>query len=295
MTLYNLGSINTDYVYSLDHLPAPGETLRAHEFQIGLGGKGLNISVAMMRAGAPVSHIGAIGVGDTNVISMLTQQGVDLAAVDKIDGVTGHAVVYVDAQSENQIVIVGGANQAITETHIRNSLADAGPEDWLVLQNETNANELGLTVAREKGMKVALVAAPFDAQTLPDLILRVDLVSMNRSETEEFERAIGRSFREAAGPDFLLTYGSDGAEYVGSRGSARISAHTVDAVDTTGAGDTFFGSFLAKYALGLPLEEALSYANAAAALQVQRKGAAVAIPSHEEVVAFQNIAYGSGN
>lgn len=295
MTLYNLGSINTDYVYSLDHLPTPGETLSARDFQVNLGGKGVNISVAMMRAGADVCHIGAIGADDASVVAMLTQQGVDLGAIDKIAGVTGHAVVYVDAQSENQIVIVGGANQAISESHIRNSLADAGPGDWLVLQNETNANETGLKIAREKGMKVALVAAPFDARTLPDLILRVDLVSMNTSETAQFEQAVGQPFRDVSGPDFLMTYGAEGAEFVGAHASARISSHRVEAVDTTGAGDTFFGSFLAKRAQGLSLDDALSYANAAAALQVQRKGAAIAIPSQEEVAAFQKLAYGSGN
>lgn len=286
MRLYNVGSINTDYVYSVHRLPAPGETLRAQDFKINLGGKGLNISVAIARAGGNVRHVGAIGDGDAKVLSMLHEQGVDCTAIARIDDVTGHAIVYVDDQSENQIVIVGGANHAITEAHIRASLADASQGDWLVLQNETTANEIALKVAREKGMKVALVAAPFDIETMPDLIQRVDLASMNKTETEEFEAVIGKRYRDVDGPAFLITYGSDGAEFFSGDTEVRIASHTVKAVDTTGAGDTFFGSFIAKYAHSSPVEAALAYANAAAALQVQRAGASVAIPQEPEVQAL---------
>lgn len=288
MRLYNIGSINTDYVYSVHRLPAPGETLRARDFKVNLGGKGLNISVAIARAGGNVRHVGAIGSGDRMVLSMLQKQDVDCSAIAEVDDVTGHAIVYVDDRSENQIVIVGGANHAISEAHIRASLADASEGDWLVLQNETTANEIGLTVAREKGMKVALVAAPFDVKTMPDLIQRVDLASMNKTETEEFEAAIGKSFRDVDGPDFLITYGSEGAEFLSGETQVRVASHAVKAVDTTGAGDTFFGSFMAKYAHGSPAEAALTYANAAAALQVQRFGASVAIPEESEVQARLN-------
>lgn len=284
--IYNIGSVNTDYVYRLPHLPKPGETLKAQEFGVNLGGKGLNISVAIARAGGDVRHVGAIGDGDSKVLAMLREQGVDCATIAQVDAVTGHAVVYVDDRSENQIVIVGGANHAISEQHIRNSLSDAVPGDWLVLQNETNANEIGLKVAREKGMKVALVAAPFDVQTLPDLILRVDLVSMNKTETQQFEQAVGQSCQDIKGPDFLLTYGADGAAFISRSDELRVASYPVQAVDTTGAGDTFFGAFMAKYAQSTPLSAALTYASAAAALQVQHPGAAVAIPTEAEVQAF---------
>ncbi|MGR3678299.1 MAG: ribokinase [Paracoccaceae bacterium] len=286
--IYNLGSINVDHVYTMARLPAPGETLSADDQDITLGGKGLNISVAIQRAGADVTHIGAVGRGDQLVQDLLAEQGVDCSAIDQLETRTGHAIIYVDAQSENQIVIMGGANQAISQSHVRASLANAQAGDWLVLQNETNANEIGLSVAREKGMKVALVAAPFDVETMPDLIQRVDLVTMNQSETDAFELTIGRSFQEVQGPEFLITYGADGAEFFGATENARIASHKVKAVDTTGAGDTFFGSFLAEYATGKGVEQALTYANAAAALQVQSPGASQAIPNRNDVVAFLN-------
>lgn len=283
MKLYNIGSINKDFVYRLSRLPAPGETLAAQDFSVSLGGKGTNISVAVARAGGSVCHIGAVGQGDQDILDMLQSQGVDCGAIDRVSAVTGHAVVYVDDNSENQIVIVGGANHAISEAHIRASLAGAVAGDWLLLQNETTANDMGLKIAREKGMKVALVAAPFDAETLPDLIQRVDFVSMNKTEIHEFEAAIGRPFRQVDGTDFLITYGADGAEFVSGGVETKIAAHKVTPVDTTGAGDTFFGAFMAKYAAGDTVADAMTYASAAAALQVQRLGASVAIPQDAEV------------
>lgn len=289
MKIYNIGSVNCDHVYRVDRLPQPGETLQAHRYQLNLGGKGLNISVAAMRAGAQIRHIGAIGAGDDKVQSLMREQGIDCTAIAQVDTITGHAIVYVDDKSENEIVIFGGANHALTETHIRSNLADASEGDWLVLQNETNANEIGLKVAREKGMKVALVAAPFDIKTMPDLIRRVDLASMNTTETEEFEKAIGTSYRNVTGPSFLITYGTKGAEFFNQDLEIRMDAFEVTAIDTTGAGDTFFGSFLAKYAAGQTVKQALSYASASAALQVQRQGASIAIPAEDDVLAFLHL------
>ncbi len=284
--IFNLGSINIDYVYTLKRLPKPGETLSASRMSVFPGGKGLNMSVAIRRSGGDVCHVGAVGRGDGQVRAMLAELGIQDSHIIDVDVPTGHAIVYLDESSENQIVILGGANQAITEEHVRDSLQGAGPGDWLLLQNETNANRIGLRVAREKGMKVALVAAPFDAGTLPDLIREVDLVSMNRSETAEFERTTGQTVGHFEGPDFLITYGSDGASFVGSGLSESVAAHAVKPVDTTGAGDTFFGAFMALYSQGESIGAAMRYASAAAALQVQRPGAAVAIPTRAQVLEF---------
>ncbi|PSL18258.1 ribokinase [Shimia abyssi] len=286
MAIYNLGSINIDYFYQVEHLPAPGETISAIEYMVNLGGKGLNTSVAAQRAGADVRHVGAVGRDDAVVRRMLAELGVDDTRVVGVEAQTGHAVVYVDAASENSIVIFGGANQAIDETNVRAGLDGAGPGDWLLLQNETNANELGLKIAREKGMKVALVAAPFETGALVDLIGQVDLVSMNRTETAQYEAALGQAVREVQGPAFLLTYGAEGSVFIDGESETRVAAFAVDAVDTTAAGDTFFGTFLAQHAAGAGIKEAMRFASAAAAVKVTRKGAAKAIPKAEEVRVF---------
>lgn len=287
MTIYNLGSINLDHVYQLEHMPAPGETLAAKDYSVNLGGKGFNISVALHRAGARVRHIGAVQEKDGLVQNLLKEFALDQSAITPVETATGHAIIYVDSGAENQIVIYPGANAAITEEQVDHALADAQPGDWLVLQNETNANQIGLKAARARGMKVALVAAPFDG-TLPALIEQVDLVSLNETELAAFELAIGAEFHSRPEISFLVTYGSNGAEFVGNGRSTRVAAHKVNAVDTTGAGDTFFGGFMAKYASGGDVKRALEFASAMAALQVQSHGAAVAIPAEADVIDFLN-------
>jgi ribokinase len=127
MTLFNLGSINIDHVYRLTHLPRAGETLAAHSHAMGLGGKGANQTVAALRAGARVVHIGAIGQGDTWTEAALAAQGVALDAVARVDAVTGHAIIAVDAQGENQIIIHPGANRAQDGGLIARVLGRAGP------------------------------------------------------------------------------------------------------------------------------------------------------------------------
>ena len=285
MTVYNLGSINIDHVYTMEDFPRPGQTLSADSMVTNLGGKGLNISVALSRAGADVRHIGAVGAGDALVQTLLAPFDLNLDSVALLEAPTGHAIIYLDKTRENQIVIFPGANGAITQAHVEASLADAGPGDWLVLQNETNANEIGLSVARAKGMKVALVAAPFD-DSMPDLMRRVDLVSVNEEELRDFEAAMGGSFRDHRDMSFLVTYGAEGAEFVSGDETHRVDAHKVQVADTTGAGDTFFGGFMAHYAAGASVPEALEFASAMAALQVQALGAAVAIPARDDVLAF---------
>ncbi|MCL6282569.1 ribokinase [Ruegeria sp. 2012CJ41-6] len=286
MTIYNLGSINIDHLYLVDHLPTPGETLSARDYIVNMGGKGLNMTVAALRAGGDIRHVGAVGQGDAQVRAMLDDLGVKGELIAEVEASTGHAIVYVDAASENSIVIHGGANHSFTEEMVRAALAGVLPGDWLLLQNETNANDLGLKIAREKGMKVALVAAPFDGDTLPDLIRQVDLVSMNETETAQFEAAIGGSYRDLTAPDFLITYGSKGAVHWSQGQEISVPAFRIDPVDTTGAGDTFFGMFLARYAAGEPVAQAMRFASAGAALKVQKTGAAASIPFHGEVTAF---------
>lgn len=286
MAIFNVGSINVDHLYLVERLPEPGETLSARDSMTNMGGKGLNISVALSRSGADVRHVGLIGNGDAETRSMIKDLGLADDLIFDADARTGHAIIYLDDHSENCIVILGGANLGFTEDLIRDALRNARKDDWLVLQNETNANEIAIKVAREKEMKVALVAAPFDTGTMPEQIGMVDLVSMNETETELFETAVGRSIQDVEGPEFLITYGKKGAMFRSKGEERRIGAHKVNALDTTGAGDTFFGVFLAHYASGTEVDICLNHASAAAALMVQRKGAATVVPSHKEVEEF---------
>jgi ribokinase len=286
MTIYNLGSINIDHLYMLKRIPKPGETVSSLESLTNIGGKGLNISVAAHRSGADVRHIGTIGSADPSVLDMVANLGLDCALISQIDTQTGHAIVYVDESSENAIVVHGGANLCFSDAQIRTALSSARPNDWLILQNETNANAIGISIAREKGMKIALVAAPFNAETMPEQIKKVDLVSMNKSESELFEVVTGTSIDDLKNIDFLITYGVDGAMFLSGGVTQRIVSHEVHSVDTTGAGDTFFGVFMAHYTNEDGVEIALKRANAAAALTVQRMGAASSVPNKKEIDTF---------
>lgn len=286
MTIYNIGSINVDHLYRVSSLPAPGETVTAQSYVVNLGGKGLNMTVAALRAGAEVKHVGAVGWGDQSTREMLAELGVDDLFVSDIDGQTGHAVVYVDSASENSIAVYGGANKEISQQHVNDVLKDACPDDWLLLQNETNANHFGIEAARTRGMKIALVAAPFDPETLPNLIDKVDLVSMNETELDQYQAATGRSFGDSATQEFLITYGNRGSEYIGPEKNVWVDAFPVDPIDTTAAGDTFFGMFLARLAGGAAIKDAMRFASAGAALKVTRAGAAMAIPTVEEIERF---------
>lgn len=286
MTIYNLGSINLDHVYEVQSLPIPGETVFSTSYMRNIGGKGLNISVAAQRFGGHVRHIGQVGAGDTAIRALLDEVGITAELIRDVDAPTGHAIIYVDAESENCIVVHGGANQSFQSDFVGKALQDAGPGDWLVLQNETNANAAGIALARQKGMKIALVAAPFCAQSLPEQISHVDLVTMNQTELSQFEAATGTSPADHPHVAFLITLGAKGARFLHEGKVIDAQAYKVQAVDTTGAGDTFFGAFLAQYAKGEGVQGALSIASAAGALMVQRKGAANVIPTLDEAEAF---------
>ena len=287
MTIFNLGSINIDHIYRMEHLPRPGETLMAAEVSSVLGGKGANQSIAAARAGADIRHIGAVGALDGWTLETLVAAGVDTTHTLSLPGPSGHAVIYVDAAAENTIVLFGGANQQIAQDQIDAALAKAKPGDWFLLQNETNLGTHAAAKAAALGLKVCYSAAPFDPGAVRGVLPFTDLLIVN--EIEE------RSIREAM-PDLsarldqiavVTTLGRKGARYADPRQRLEVAAYAVDAVDSTGAGDTFLGYLLAAIDAGAGIEVALKRASAAAAIKVSRRGTSSGIPNQTEVAAFQ--------
>ncbi|MBU3028824.1 ribokinase [Paracoccus marinaquae] len=286
MAIWNLGSINIDHVYRLDHLPRPGETIAARHHSVGLGGKGANQSVAAARAGAEVRHIGAMGPGDDWVIERLRDAGVGTADLQRRpDLATGHAIILVDGAGENSIVIHAGANRAIDEADLSRTLGRITGRDLLLIQNETNCQVEAARIARAAGARVLYSAAPFEIAALRQVLPHASILAMNEGEAEQL-------FREIPGElpveGLLVTRGSKGAEYRDLRTGQidRQPAFPVQAVDTTGAGDTFAGYFAAALDRRETVPEALHMASAAAALKVTRKGAGDAIPDRAEVLDF---------
>jgi len=163
MTIWNLGSINADYVYAVPHIPAPGETLAATNRKVFLGGKGANMSVAAARAAAQVKHIGAVGPDGKWAENRLLEYGVDTRYIATLKVETAHAIIAVDANSENMIILHPGANVEIPQAVLQSALSEAETGDWFITQNETNLQRTGTQLAKKMGLKVGYAAAPFDA------------------------------------------------------------------------------------------------------------------------------------
>ncbi|GAB4259999.1 MAG: ribokinase [Pararhodobacter sp.] len=287
MTVYCLGSINIDKFYRVPSLPRPGETLAARAHSVGLGGKGVNQSIAALRAGATVVHIGAIGRGDAWIEAELTRHGVSLDAIARSELGTGHAVVAIDDAGENQIIIFSGANLAQSPRLIAETLASARPGDSLLVQNETSHQVEAAETARARGMRVFYSAAPFALEPLQAILPHATHLLVNAGEAEALVQATGTALTDLPVEAVIVTHGAKGAEWV-SAGAAPlfVPSFKVDPVDTTGAGDCFAGSLVASLDLGATARAAMTYAAAAAAVQVTRPGTADAMPTRAEVEAF---------
>lgn len=285
MTIWNLGSINIDNVYRVPHLPRPGETLAADSFQRGLGGKGANMSVAAARAAARVRHIGAIGADGKWAAERLLEYGVDTRSIKVIDGPTGHANIAVADDGENQIIIHHGANFEVSSEQMMSALSEAEAGDFLLLQNETNAQTEAAEVAQRMGLTVVYAAAPFETAAVKGLLPHTDILVLNQVEADQLTTALGTNLTELSVDHVIVTKGSEGADWFDLKGGAKthVAAIKVDPIDTTGAGDTFTGYLCAGLDRGQPMLQALDLATKAAALMVMRLGTADVIPDLKEL------------
>ena len=283
MTIYNLGSINIDHIYTLPHLVRAGETLAATDMQSALGGKGANQSIAIARAGGQVCHGGMINQGDVSWLKEMIDAGVETSFIIHSDLPTGHAIVAVDGKTaENQIILSPSCNANIHDDLVTTLLGNATSDDWALAQNETNKTAYFLKAAKAKGMKICYSAAPFIADITADLLPLVDLLIVNEGEYQDLKSHIGHG--DFGLDHLIITKGGDGAFYQGVEGEFEIAAHQVDAVDTTGAGDTYLGYVLAGLDQSMGVKAAMEMASTAAAIQVTRFGASAAIPKKSEVL-----------
>ena len=288
MTIFNLGSINVDHFYAVPHLPAPGETLAATHYSTGLGGKGANQSVAAALAGASVVHIGSVGRDGAAMVSRMREFGVDCGHVSILEIPTAHAIINVDPEGENAIVIFSGANLEQSLTHLESAISAASQGDMLILQNETNRQIEAARRARARGLPVIYSAAPFSATAVQEIMPHVDLLVMNAVEARQLSEALSLSLPQIPVPHLLITKGAEGSTWHDQEDGTEIHvpAFPVTPVDTTGAGDCFIGYVAAGLNQGMEPEAAMRLGAAASALQVQRPGTAEAIPTREEVDAF---------
>ena len=248
MKVLNFGSLNLDYVYQVPHFVQPGETLSSLSRVVKLGGKGLNQSIALARAGADVAHDGCIGTGGEVLKAQLEKDGVDTSGLLTVDEMQGHTVIQVNREGENCILLYGGSNQCVTEKQIADTLAGCSAGDWLVLQNEVNNLPAIVDAAHARGMIIALNPSPFDAKLDAVDFSKLSWLLVNEVEVAQISGSddpdTAWAWLHARYPKLsaLITLGSAGsAAYRVDGGAVETvtqEAFKVKAVDTTAAGDT---------------------------------------------------------
>jgi len=287
MRILNFGSINVDWVHRVECIAEPGQTIAASVCEQGPGGKGANQSMALARAGAAVWHAGCVGLDGQWLIDLLEAEGIDTSLIRMDKNLpTGHAMIQVDDQGQNAIVASQNANGAISDDAIVEAMDCFDPGDWLLVQNETNAIADIVQAGKQRGMRVAINPAPVNTDIERVIAMGLaDFLIVNQSEAQALLKASPRQAVDLAVRmakhhqcDVLLTLGEYGALYVSGETVTRVAADVVDVVDTTAAGDTFIGYFLAGLADQMPLAANLERASRAATLCCQRAGAINAIP-----------------
>lgn len=280
-------------MYGVAKIASPAETIGALSYECHVGGKGLNQSVALAYAGAEVYHAGAIGAEGAWLKDFMQQCGVNSDFVTTLGSASGHAIIQVDSQGQNSIIVFGGANRRITPQYCDSVLAHFGEGDMLLLQNEISCVEYLILSAHKKGLQIVFNPSPFTEDILKLPLEYVDWFLVNEIEgkllagetddeihAEQTISAITSGYPYAK---VVLTLGGNGAAYFDGAQFAHQKAEKATVVDTTAAGDTFTGYFLASIAKGLAVGEAVGIAQKASAIAISRKGAAESIPKAHEL------------
>ena len=292
MKILNFGSLNIDHVYQVDHISHPGETISSHSYQIFAGGKGANQSAALARAGAPVFHAGQVGPEGRWLIDKLAALGADMRYTRVGREPTGHAIIQVDTAGQNSIVLYSGANHGLAREMIDTTIEDFLEGDILLLQNEINELPYLIGKASERPLRICFNPAPFTSEILEYPLEDVAILVVNETEgmglagVDTTEGLLQRLSTRFPATEIVLTLGEAGSQYQSPHTRLDIPAVQVQPVDTTAAGDTFIGFFLAGLAAGCDAAVALRRAARAAALCVTRPGAMDSIPTAAEVEEF---------
>ena len=293
MRILCLGSLNMDYIYQVSHIVQPGETLTSEKLDVLSGGKGLNQSIALAKAGVPVYHAGIVGTDGDILLDACKEAGVNTKYIRRLPVKGGHTMIQVDKNAQNCIILYGGTNQMQTKEFVDEVLADFGEGDYLILQNEINMLDYIIDQAYEKKMKIVMNPSPFDAHIEKCALEKVSYFFVNETEGQQMtgesapEAILDTMAERYPESGVILTLGGDGSWY--SDRSCRVFQDIVktEVVDTTGSGDTFSGYFIQGIASGRDIKETMETAALAASITVSRVGAAHAIPSMDEVAAMR--------
>lgn len=286
-----LGSLNIDLITQVDHLPAPGETVAATGLEKRFGGKGANQALAATRQGAQVTLIGCLGddPDGRDYRNHLRREGVNCSSLNTVRGGTGTAFISVDAQGENQIVVILGANAGLTPPSVKMQRSRIAVTKLLLLQLELPLESVldAIHIANEARVPVILNASPVRAD-FPWGEVTIDVLILNETETASvFGAADPEQWKDSLSAKrirhLITTRGGKSTLIVSKTAVHEVPAHPVTLVDTVGAGDSFAGAFAAHYGEGIAIEEAVRWANTAAALSTLKSGAQEGVPRRGDV------------
>lgn len=290
MKILNFGSCNIDYVYSVDHIVTEGETTATNGLDIFPGGKGLNQSIAIARAGGPVYHAGCIGDGGEIFTELLTQNGADISFLEKLKTKDGHAIIQVRADGEKSIFLYAGSNNMVSRPYIDKVLRYFGKGDILLLQNEISNVNYVIEQAYNKGMCVIFNPDPFSEEIKKINFNKISYIILNETEAKGItgeltpDGSINHFVKNYPELKVVLTLGSKGSIYKDKNTDIYQPAFKVKAIDTTAAGDTFIGYFVKCIWSGIETVQAMKICCAASAVTVGRTGASPSIPTWQETM-----------
>ena len=275
MKVFCFGSLNIDYTYKVDHFVQKGETISSESLQVFSGGKGLNQSIALAKAGADTWHAGSIGEDGRFLLAQMEEAGVHTQCITVLEETrTGNAIIQNDTEGDNCIILYGGANQAITREQVDEVMRQCQKGDFLVLQNEINELAYIMEQAHKNGLRIVLNPSPMNEKIRRLPLEYVDYFLLNEVEAGQI---LGREVKE----------GFDKEELGKALRECFLQpSYRVRAVDTTAAGDTFTGYFIGGLLRGLAVREAMDLAARASAIAVTRLGASPSIPCLKEVEAY---------
>ncbi len=288
MKILNYGSMNVDHVYEVRHIVQPGETVNALGLHLYPGGKGLNQSIAVAKAGGNIFHIGVLGADGDILERALIENKIHTEHIKHVPGSSAHTVIQVDRNGQNSILVFADDSITFTDAEMDHILSHFEVGDAVIFQNELDRSPVFMQKAAQRGLTIIFNPSPMEESVFSYPLDRVHWFVVNEIEGgvltgESVPEKILDVFRQKyPGAGVVLTLGSEGAWAM--RGEERVfqSAFPVKAVDTTAAGDTFMGYFVTGLLRGEPLEIILKRAAKASSIAVSRPGAAVSIPSAEE-------------
>ncbi|PDH40451.1 MAG: ribokinase [Rhodothermaeota bacterium MED-G19] len=284
MKILNFGSINKDLVYNVEDFVKPGETISSRDYGLYLGGKGLNQSVAISKSGSEVYHAGCINKSDHSIISDLKKWGVNTDYINKIDEATGHAIIQINQDGENSIIIHGGANNCVEKDQIDMVLSNFNEGDYILLQNEINSVNEIIEKAHKKGLRIFFNPAPYSSAVNNYSIEKVNTLIYNETEGQrlsgkkDYNQIIKTLSNKYPNTRQILTLGERGSIYSFDKNTIKVKAESVKTIDSTAAGDTYIGYYISSLSKKVSVKQSMKIASQAASIATTIVGGANSIP-----------------